>query len=263
MIQCNDNQTCLILTSYIAPSIGVIVGNVLWMSSYPAIRKAFVNRKLGFINPIPYPFMLLNAFVWIVYSVLKQDHFLYFANIFGLILSLYYCTICIIAAMFEHIVSKQDDLERTITRLKYLLLFIAIVFIPSVDFFLIVSIDMDTKQNICGIMGVVCLAMFYASPLSVILNVIKKKDSSCLEGNFVRAALMNSSLWFIYGLFLNDSYVYFPNVFGAFVSVIQLICIGVFPKKRNDKNDVKIIEEYEESTLEKLLSEEEKSDPVP
>lgn len=87
-----------------------------------------------------------------------------------------------------------------------------------------------------GIMALICLGMFYASPLSVIFTVIKNKDSTGLDLYFILAALLNSSLWAIYGLFLNDVFLYGPTIFGAFVSIIQLICIISFPKKILDEN---------------------------
>lgn len=150
MIECNENQTCLILTLYVAPSIGVLVGNILWLSSYPTIRKALLKNKIGSINPIPFPFMLLNALIWIVYSVIRQDHFIYFANVFGFILSLYYSVVCIIAAMFENADNAVGHLKNTISRLVSLLAIAAIIFALSIDILLIVQIDLETRKNICG-----------------------------------------------------------------------------------------------------------------
>jgi ABC-type multidrug transport system permease subunit len=151
MVQCEGNQTCLTVTSYVVPSIGIITANILWFSSYPAIKKALENLRLGSLNPIPFPFMLLNSFIWVVYSVLKKDDFLYFSVIFGFLISLCFCVICIFSAMFEYHITKNDNLKITINRLKVLFFLIAIIFVMSVYIFLIMLIDNDAKQNACGI----------------------------------------------------------------------------------------------------------------
>jgi solute carrier family 50 protein (sugar transporter) len=234
MIKCEDNRTCVVLTSYVVPSLGIVTANLLWFSSLPRMIKVLEESSLGTINPIPFPFMLLNSFVWVLYAILTQDHLAFFSVIFGFVISVYYCGICIFSAMSEFDRTKNIKLGRIINRMKILISFAGVVFIFSLYVFLIMPIDLETKQNICGIMALSFLAMFYASPLSVIFNVIKKKDSSGLELYFVLAALLNSALWAIYGLFMNDIYMWTPSAFGVLVSLLQLSCIRAFPRNNLD-----------------------------
>jgi solute carrier family 50 protein (sugar transporter) len=238
MVDCGDNDnTCVILTTYVAPALGVLIGNILWLSSFPATMNAFSKLQLGSLNPIPFPFMLMNSFMWLVYSVLKGDHFIYFANIFGFILSLFYSFICVVSAMFEYQESSDARLTKIINKIKLLLFIVALIIVASFDILLITSIDMKTKVNICGIMAVIFLAFFYASPLSLIFGILKNKDSSGLDWYLVLASFTNGFLWFIYGLFLNEPYLYAPNGFGIIVSLIQVVCLITFPKRIQLPND--------------------------
>jgi solute carrier family 50 protein (sugar transporter) len=62
----------------------------MWLAPLRSIQQAVEAGRLGTLNPLPWAFMLGNCCGWVTYSILKRDFFIFFANIFGLILSVYY-----------------------------------------------------------------------------------------------------------------------------------------------------------------------------
>lgn len=53
-------------------------------------KAAMDRNNLGDLNPTPWAFMLGNCFGFVIYSVLLQNLWIYFANVFALILSVYF-----------------------------------------------------------------------------------------------------------------------------------------------------------------------------
>ena len=79
-----------IILEYIAPSLGVLVGNYMWLAPYQDIKVALQRGTLNQLNPLPWVFMLGNCIGWVTYGVLQQNVFVFCGNIFGLFLSVWF-----------------------------------------------------------------------------------------------------------------------------------------------------------------------------
>jgi len=80
-------STKKIILEYVCPSLGAIIANVMWLAPFEAVKKAILRGSLGALNPTPWAFMTGNCTGWLTYSFLKQDLFLFFGNVFGLVIS--------------------------------------------------------------------------------------------------------------------------------------------------------------------------------
>lgn len=72
--------------------------------------------------------------------------------------------------------------------------------------------------------------LYYFSPLSTIIEIIFKKDSSSLYLPLILTNQLNASMWSLYGIYaLNDSSVYIPNLIGLLFTIIQLLLCYIYP----------------------------------
>jgi solute carrier family 50 protein (sugar transporter) len=78
-----------IILEYICPTLGCIMGNVMFSAPYRDVKKAVERGYLGDLNPTPWGFMLGNCLGWVAYSYILQNFFVFFANAPGFILSVW------------------------------------------------------------------------------------------------------------------------------------------------------------------------------
>jgi solute carrier family 50 (sugar transporter) len=80
-----------IILEYICPICGMITGNLMFFAPYADARQAALTKyALGNdLNPTPWAFMLGNCFGWVTYGILLHNYFVFFANVFGFVLSIW------------------------------------------------------------------------------------------------------------------------------------------------------------------------------
>jgi solute carrier family 50 protein (sugar transporter) len=78
-----------IILEYVCPTLGCIMGNIMFFAPYRDVKKAVERGSLGDLNPTPWAFMLGNCLGWLAYSFILQNLFIFFANAPGFILSVW------------------------------------------------------------------------------------------------------------------------------------------------------------------------------
>ena len=90
--------------------------------------------------------------------------------------------------------------------------------------------------NVCMVTGI----LFYVSPLSVLLEMVRKRDASALETPMILLNLLATVLWSSYGLFsMNDANVYVPNILAVILTLSQLFIKFYYPSNYGKKQDDK------------------------
>ena len=82
-------STSTIILEYVCPGIGVLICQFMFSAPYRDLQRAIDRGHIGDLNPTPWAFMLGNCFGWVVYSALKQNLFIFWANAPGFVLSVY------------------------------------------------------------------------------------------------------------------------------------------------------------------------------
>ncbi len=80
-----------------------------------------------------------------------------------------------------------------------------------------------------GLVANLITLLYYGSPLSSALAVVRLKSSASLHRPMITANLANTSLWVAYGLVVADYWVYVPNALGAALAASQLLLCAVYP----------------------------------
>jgi len=88
----------------------------------------------------------------------------------------------------------------------------------------------STQQaNIIGSAVNVNLVIFYGAPLSTIVQVVRTRNSSSIHRRTMVMGLLNSFFWLCYGIALMDMIIFFPNVTGFILGIIQLTLCTFLP----------------------------------
>ncbi|KAL7463538.1 hypothetical protein ACHAXS_003896 [Conticribra weissflogii] len=79
----------VIILEYVCPLMGCIFANLMFSAPFNDVRSATRNGTLGCLNPTPWAMMTGNCSGWVTYSYLIQNHFVFWANAPGLVLSVW------------------------------------------------------------------------------------------------------------------------------------------------------------------------------
>lgn len=87
-MNCTTN-TCFILLNYVIPCCGITVGMLLMLSPMKKILR-LEKDGLGAFNPLPVACMFLSPMSWSIYGLHIQNPFVYWPNVAGALLGLFY-----------------------------------------------------------------------------------------------------------------------------------------------------------------------------
>ena len=99
-MQC-ENETCRVLLNHVVPLTGSITTQCIFLSAMPVAVR--LHRWIlawdkasdipATINSVPYAWQFNNCLVWVFYSFVLLDYYVYVNNALGLIFSLYYFSV--------------------------------------------------------------------------------------------------------------------------------------------------------------------------
>ncbi|KAK1555192.1 hypothetical protein Q3G72_023190 [Acer saccharum] len=94
----------------------------------------------------------------------------------------------------------------------------------------------NTRKIFCGFAAAIFSTIMYASPLSVVMMVIKTKSVEFMPFFLSLFVFLCGSSWFIFGLLGRDPFIAVPSGFGSGLGTMQLIFYFIYrnnggPKK--------------------------------
>ena len=134
------------------------------------------------------------------------------ANVSALLLGVYYCNV--------FIANKAPDTDVTtplVVSGGAALLVVAMLFL-----------EQEAAVNAVGTLGCVVVVVMVGGPLTMLAQVIALKSTASIP--FPSAVMTTGCclVWFLYGLLVNDIYVYGPNVIGLLSGMAQLCLFAVY-----------------------------------
>ncbi|KAJ3264699.1 hypothetical protein HDU77_007715 [Chytriomyces hyalinus] len=230
-VTCKGSSACQVALQWVVPLMGCVTAGFLFYSPFPAVQRALKEGTIGKLNTIPYALLAANGLVWVLYSFLIQDWFIFGQNCVAWASSLYYTL-----ALFPLSAPKSRLLTGAL-----LIAFTTLIQISAATIF-ISGISHDTAVTALGLVANVVLVSFYGSPLATCVQVVREKDSSSLEFLLAFATAINGILWTSYGFAINNYYVAVPNGVGVLFALAQLVLIRAYPRKertaQTDSSDI-------------------------
>jgi len=263
------SSTSDIILDYICPGIGVIMATATFAAPIRSLQEALDEGSLGNLNPTPWAFMTGNCLGWVAYSYLTKDLFVLFANVPGLLFSIW---LNVGAAKLEYkdyfpITAGQGDALLTDYRGATLameedretadetdapclgeehtskpsgsavmpqekkVLSISFLWIVVLSTVNLGQMPKATRENIVGIVVNINLAFFYGAPLSTIATVVRERSSETIHVRTMMMTLTNTAFWLVYGIARHDPYISIPNGAGFILGCIQALLTVLFSKK--------------------------------
>lgn len=181
------------------------------------------------VNPTPFSFMILNSMGWVIYALMIDNLYVFFANMSGVLLGLFYMLTVMMTTVRS--ASMKDDtfpllyfqLERQLLGALLLWILLSLVSTSSLSQLWFRASGHHLQRLIIGNTVMIFNVAYYASPFSTLLKVIRSKDSSSILAVMVSANLLDAGLWLIYAGAINDWYLMIPNALGVLLAVSQLI----------------------------------------
>ncbi|PAN29822.1 hypothetical protein PAHAL_5G252000 [Panicum hallii] len=211
-----------------------IIGNVisfgLFLSPVPTFYRICKAKDVEEFKADPYLATLLNCMLWVFYGipVVHPNSILVVTiNGIGLVIEAAYLTI-----FFIYCDNKKR--KRALAVLAVEIVFMVIVVVSV----LLAAHTHEKRSMIVGILCVIFGAMMYASPLTVMGNVIKTKSVEYMPFSLSLVSFLNGVCWTAYALIRFDLYVTIPNALGTFFGMVQLILYFCYYKTtpKKEKN---------------------------
>jgi solute carrier family 50 protein (sugar transporter) len=162
-----------VITDFVCPAIGVIISNFMWLSPLPAVLEVRITRSIGALNPYPFAITVLNCIGWVIYGCLIQDFFVFFSNIFGLMLGTFNTIVCLTVTAKR---PGDQEFSKQYLRIEGLLIF-ALFFWSTLGIFAanIYGNSDDERDQAALLVGYSCSAIcicYYAAPCATMVGFL-------------------------------------------------------------------------------------------
>ncbi|MCE0482561.1 hypothetical protein HAX54_041420 [Datura stramonium] len=200
------------------------------------------KKSAGEYNAIPYMCQLLCRTLWVFYGILSPDGLLIITvNSVGVLTQIIYVLIYLIYAPCHKKVKA------------FIFVSIMNIIFPGVAIALsLIVLHGDARNTLIGYLCAVVTIVMYASPLSIMITVIRTKSVEYMPFLLSFFLLLNAGAWFAFAMFLQDPYLIVPNVVGLASGSAQLIIYIIYKNKPSKvmNSSVEMIEVYVEAAEE-------------
>ncbi|KAI4487710.1 hypothetical protein M0802_011900 [Mischocyttarus mexicanus] len=180
-------------------------------------RKYIKNGTTGDSSSLAFVTCYMACSLWLRYGFLIGDTFIVIVNIFGII-----SQVCYILIFILYSVKKSVTLKQFIA---------ATCFLAIVYFYAAHETDKEIAIKYIGFISCSVTILFFASPLVMLVHVLRVKNTSSLPFPVILSSLIVSCQWFVYGCLIDDQFIQMPNLMGCVLCTFQLSLFYYFPSK--------------------------------
>nr|QIE48604.1 sugar transporter SWEET9 [Jasminum sambac] len=205
---------------------GNIVSFMVFLAPLPTFYSIYKKKSSEGFKALPYPVALFSASLLLYYAFLIFNICIISINAIG-------CFIEIIYLLTYLIYSTKKD---KISTLRLLLVFN----VGGLGLIMAVSFLAVKGARRVTMVGWVCAALnlaVFASPLSVMRQVIRTKSVEFMPVTLSFFLTMNATMWFFYGFFIKDFFIALPNVVGFLFGIVQITLYFVYKDAKKAVDD--------------------------
>ncbi|KAK1555751.1 hypothetical protein Q3G72_030902 [Acer saccharum] len=193
--------------------------HMMWRITFKRIIRSKSTEQF---SGIPYVMTLLNNLLtaWYGLPFVSENNILVSTiNGTGAVIESIYVLIFIIYA------TKKEK-----AKIFGLLMFVLSMF-AAVALLSLLALHGNTRNILCGFAAAIFSTIMYASPLSVVMMVIKTKSVEFMPFFLSLFVFLCSSSWFIFGLLGRDPFIAVPSGLGSGMGTVQLIFYFIYRNK--------------------------------
>jgi solute carrier family 50 protein (sugar transporter) len=216
--------------------LATIATACIFLSMIPGMYAVHKKRNTLGVNFYPLAAMFGQSMGWVVYSWADGSFFPVGAvNCLGAVLGAIFSGVYIL---------HEKEL-----RARYMAIFAAVVvvIIALILYRFLSNQDDDDIAKLLGIFADIMAVIMFGSPLMLMGDVIKMKNSEIIAAPMAVSGLVNGALWTAYGIMQSDYYVLVPNAIGGILCFVQVMLVIIFPRKASDKK-VELMENFAASS---------------
>ncbi|XP_030387027.1 sugar transporter SWEET1 [Scaptodrosophila lebanonensis] len=200
-------------------STTAVISTVFQFLSGAVICRKYIQKKsTGDSSGFPFICGFLSCSFWLRYSVLTNEQCIVLVNIIGSTLFLVYTLVYYVF---------------TVNKRAYVKQFAVVVAILVTVIFYTNQLEND-REKMIHVTGIICCIVtvcFFAAPLTMLVHVIRVKNSESLPLPLIATSFFVSLQWLIYGILISDSFIQIPNFLGAVLSMLQLGLFVIYPPR--------------------------------
>ncbi|KAK4790792.1 hypothetical protein SAY86_031205 [Trapa natans] len=222
-------------TAFAFGVLGNIVSFLVYLSPIPTFYRICRKKSTEGFDSLPYLVALFSSMLWLYYAMLKGNAMLLITiNSFGCVIEMVYIILYITYA---------TRYSRKLT-IRY---FIAMN-LGAFSFFILMTRYAAPPHLQVAVFGWICVAVsvcVFASPLSVVAQVIRTKSVEFMPFYLSLFLTLGAVMWFGFGFFSQDKHVYIPNIIGFLLGISQMVLHVIY--RRQPAGKVIAVEKLPES----------------
>jgi solute carrier family 50 protein (sugar transporter) len=184
------------------PVCGCITALLIFLSPLQQVLQVKESQEIGVVNSFPFSMMVLNCLANLIYGIYLDDSYIFLPNWIGLSLGLYY------------MLTTLPLQPKKIRELGNNIVIFGITSILLIMGLCFMRFSLQAGKTILGWTTVVCLVMFYTSPLSTLARVFPllilgyseqkfKLNKSCFKFGKRSKWFAMVSLWYSFAKYGN------------------------------------------------------------
>ncbi|GMF41641.1 unnamed protein product [Phytophthora lilii] len=205
--------------------LATIATACIFISMIPGMLIVHKKRSTAGVIFYPLAMMFGQSMGWVIYSLAEHAFFLVGAvNCLGAVLGIIFSGIFIL-----------HEKER---RSRYVIFFcgVFVLIVALLLYRFLGTQDDDTIAKVLGYFADVMAIIMFGSPLILMGDVIKTKNSEIIAAPMAISGFVNGALWTTYGIMQTDYYVLVPNAISGLLCLVQVILVVVFPRNKPGEN---------------------------
>uniref|UniRef100_A0A1B0CYW3 Sugar transporter SWEET n=1 Tax=Phlebotomus papatasi TaxID=29031 RepID=A0A1B0CYW3_PHLPP len=210
-------------------SASTVVTTILqFLSGILVCRKCMQRKSTENVSAMPFISGFLSCSLWLKYGLLTSEASVVLVNIAGTCLMFCYTIIFYVLSTNKKVILRQFA--------TVLLVLVSVVAYTQYETELSKSIE---------ILGIICCTvtvLFFAAPLTMLLHVIRVKNSDSLPFPMILTSFFVCLQWFIYGVIIQDTFIQIPNFVGCVLTVLQLTLFLIYPGKSSSGPSYKLLD---------------------
>ncbi|XP_023212837.1 sugar transporter SWEET1-like [Centruroides sculpturatus] len=194
---------------------------IMFLTGVQICLKIWRQGSSTDISFFPFIAGLVSASLWLQYGLFVHDAVVIMVNSIGVILQLCYVFCYYIFTPVRVTLNRQ-------------IFSICIALVAYYGYLNAVIEDKETATLVSGLTACCAGLIFCASPLASLAEVRRTKTVESLPFLLILFSFFVTSLWFIYGLLLHDSFIQIPNLLGCIISGFQLLLFVIYPSRKHE-----------------------------
>lgn len=201
--------------------LATIATACIFLSMIPGMYAVHKKRSTAGVNYYPLAMMFGQSMGWVIYSL--ADHSFFPVGAVN-------CLGAVLGAIFSGVFILHEKEHRTRYSMFFGVVFALIIALLLYRF--LGTQDDDTIAKVLGYFADVMAIIMFGSPLMLMGDVIKSKNSEIIAAPMAVSGFVNGALWTAYGIMQTDYYVLVPNAISGLLCLVQVILVVVFSRKQ-------------------------------